>query len=285
MSAEIINGSEMAGEIKDNLKERIQEFKDEGRAPGQATVIVGDDPAARAYVNMKEKVAKKLGIDSTVHQLPEDVEEKELLNLITDLNNDYRVDGILIQLPLPDHIDQNKVIETIEPTKDVDGFHPLNTGRLFSNIEHGVRMVPCTPLGSLELIKSTGIDIKGKKAVIVGHSNIVGKPMAHLLMDQFATVTVCHIYTEDLAAETREADILISAAGKPNLITADMVKEGAVVIDIGINKVDDEIVGDVDFEAVKEKAGYITPVPGGAGPMTIAMLMKNTVRAREYHGV
>ena len=285
MSAEIIDGRKLAGEIKDNLKNKIKELEDEGRVPGQATIIVGDDPAARAYVNMKERVAKKLGIDSTVHQLPEDVAESELLNLITDLNNDNRVDGILIQLPLPDHIDQNKVIENIAPTKDVDGFHPLNTGRLFSNIEHGLRMVPCTPLGALKLIKNLDIEIKGKKAVMVGHSNIVGKPMTHLLLDEFATVTVCHIFTEDLAAETREADILISAAGKAGLITADMVKEGAVVIDIGINKVDDEIVGDVAFDEVKKKAGYITPVPGGAGPMTIAMLMKNTVRAREYHGV
>ena len=285
MSAKIINGSELAGKIKENLKKEVKELKKEGRAPGQATILIGDDPAAKAYVNMKKKVAKNLGIKSQLHQLDSDIEEKELLNLIYDLNNDRDIDGILIQLPLPDHIDQTKVIEKIDPTKDVDGFHPLNTGRLFSNLEDKLHFVPCTPLGVMELIKSTGIKIKGKKAVMVGHSNIVGKPAAHLLLDEFATVTVCHIHTQDLAHETRQADILISAAGKANLITADMVKEGAVVIDVGINKVDGEITGDVDFEAVKEKASYITPVPGGAGPMTIALLMKNTVKARKYHGV
>ena len=285
MSAKIINGSELAGKIKENLKKEVKELKKEGRAPGQATILIGDDPAAKAYVNMKKKVAKNLGIKSQLHQLDSDIEEKELLNLIYDLNNDRDIDGILIQLPLPDHIDQTKVIEKIDPTKDVDGFHPLNTGRLFSNLENKLHFVPCTPLGVMELIKSTGIEIKGKKAVMVGHSNIVGKPAAHLLLDEFATVTVCHIHTQDLAHETRQADILISAAGKANLITAEMVKEGAVVIDVGINKVDGEITGDVDFEAVKEKASYITPVPGGAGPMTIALLMKNTVKARKYHGV
>lgn len=285
MTAKVINGSMIAARIKDDLKVKIKKQKEEGRAPGQATILIGDDPAARSYVNMKEKVAEKLGIKSHVHQLDNDISEKELLRLICDLNNDMDVDGILIQLPLPDHIDQTKVVETLEPSKDIDGFNPMNTGSLFSGIEKKNRFVPCTPLGIMELIKNTGIDIKGKKAVMVGHSTIVGKPTAHLLLDEFATVTVCHIYTKDLAFETKQADILISAAGKVDLITADMVKKGAVVIDVGINEVDGKITGDVDFEAVKEKAGYITPVPGGAGPMTIAMLMKNTVVAREYHGV
>ena len=285
MSAKIIDGSKIANELKDDLKKEIKELKEEGRAPGQATILIGDDPAAKAYVNMKKKVAKNLGIESYLHQLDSDVSKKELLDLIYDINNDRSVDGLLIQLPLPEHIDDNKVIESMDPTKDVDGFHPLNTGRLFSNLDDKLHFVPCTPAGAIELIKSTGVEIKGKKAVMVGHSNIVGKPAAHLLLDEFATVTVCHIHTEDLAHETKQADILLSAAGKANLITADMVKEGAIVIDIGINKVDGEITGDVDFEAVKEKASYITPVPGGAGPMTIAMLMKNTVEARKYHGV
>ncbi|MGM0409307.1 MAG: bifunctional 5,10-methylenetetrahydrofolate dehydrogenase/5,10-methenyltetrahydrofolate cyclohydrolase [Bacillota bacterium] len=285
MSAKIIDGSKIANEIKKDLKKEVKKLKDEGRAPGQATILIGDDPAAKAYVNMKKKVAKNLGIESYLHHLDSDISEKELLNLIYDINNDCSVDGLLIQLPLPEHIDENKVIESMDPTKDIDGFHPLNTGRLFSNLDNKLHFVPCTPAGAMELIKSTGVKIKGKKAVMVGHSNIVGKPAAHLLLDEFATVTVCHIHTKDLAHETKEADILISAAGKANLITADMVKEGAIVIDIGINKVDGEITGDVDFDAVKEKASYITPVPGGAGPMTIAMLMKNTVEARKYHGV
>lgn len=285
MSDKIINGSKLAGEIKENLKTEVEKLKEEGRAPGQATILIGNDPAAESYVNMKKKVAKNLGIKSQVHNLDSDIEEKELINLIYDLNNDRDVDGILIQLPLPEHINETKVIENIDSTKDVDGFHPLNTGRLFSNLKENLNFVPCTPAGVLELIKSTGIEIQGKKAVIVGHSNIVGKPAAHLLLDEFATVTVCHIHTKDLAKETKQADILISAVGKADLITADMVKEGAVVIDVGINKVDGEITGDVDFEAVKEKASYITPVPGGSGPMTIAMLMANTVKARKYHGV
>ena len=285
MSDKIINGSKLAGEIKENLKTEVKKLKEEGRAPGQATILIGNDPAAKSYVNMKKKVAKNLGIKSQVHNLDSDIEEKELINLIYDLNNDRDVDGILIQLPLPEHINETKVIENIDSTKDVDGFHPLNTGRLFSNLKENLNFVPCTPAGVLELIKSTGIEIQGKKAVIVGHSNIVGKPAAHLLLDEFATVTVCHIHTKDLAKETKQADILISAVGKADLITADMVKEGAVVIDVGINKVDGEITGDVDFEAVKEKASYITPVPGGSGPMTIAMLMANTVKARKYHGV
>lgn len=285
MSAKIIDGSKIANEIKKDLKKEVKKLKDEGRAPGQATILIGDDPAAKAYVNMKKKVAKNLGIESYLHHLDSNISEKELLDLIYDINNDCSVDGLLIQLPLPEHIDENKVIESMDPTKDIDGFHPLNTGRLFSNLDNKLHFVPCTPAGAIELIKSTGIKIKGKKAVMVGHSNIVGKPAAHLLLDEFATVTVCHIHTKDLAYETKQADILLSAAGKANLITADMVKEGAIVIDIGINKVDGEITGDVDFDAVKEKASYITPVPGGAGPMTIAMLMKNTVEARKYHGV
>ncbi|HKL76111.1 MAG TPA: tetrahydrofolate dehydrogenase/cyclohydrolase catalytic domain-containing protein [Halanaerobiales bacterium] len=285
MSAKIIDGSKLAGEIKENLKGEIDELKKEGRVPGQATILIGDDPAAKSYVNMKKKVAKNLGIKSQVHQLDSNIEEKELLNLIYDLNNDPEIDGILIQLPLPEHINETRVIENMDPTKDVDGFHPLNTGRLFSNLDENLHFVPCTPAGVMELIKSTGVKIKGKKAVMVGHSNIVGKPAAHLLLDEFATVTVCHIHTKDLAKETKQADILISAAGKANLITEDMVKEDAIVIDVGINKVDGKITGDVDFEAVKEKASYITPVPGGSGPMTIAMLMKNTVKARKYHGV
>jgi methylenetetrahydrofolate dehydrogenase (NADP+)/methenyltetrahydrofolate cyclohydrolase len=284
MSAKNIDGRKIANEIKEGLKDRIQEQKAEGRVPGQATILVGDDPAAESYVRMKEKAAQKLDIMSQFHHLEEDTKEEELLNLIYDLNNDRDIDGILIQLPLPDHIDDKKVIESLDPTKDVDGFHPLNTGRLFSSQDKGIRFDPCTPLGVVELVDRK-IDIDGKKAVIVGRSNIVGKPVAHMLLDKNATVTICHSHTKDLKSETLEADILIAAVGVPEFIKGDMVKEGATVIDVGINSVDGKLVGDVEFDSASKRAGLITPVPGGAGPMTIAMLMENTVRAREYHGV
>lgn len=282
--SKIIDGKKIAGEIRAGLKTEVEKMENEGRVPGLSVVMVGDDPASQTYVGMKEKVANKLGIKSDMHYLDVDTSEAELLNLIERLNENDSIDGILVQLPLPAHIKEKKVIETIAPGKDVDGFHPVNTGRLFSGQDEGLRFEACTPLGIIELIERQ-IDIDGKNAVIVGRSNIVGKPVAHLLLDRHATITICHSHTQDLKAKTLEADILVAAVGVPEIIKGDMVKKGATVIDVGINRVEGELVGDVDFEAAKEKAGYITPVPGGVGPMTIAMLMKNTIKARRYHGV
>lgn len=278
----IIDGRRIAGEIREELKQEVDRLTEEGRAPGLAVVLVGDDPASRTYVGMKEKVAGKLGVYSDIHYLDYDSSQGELLELINDLNQDPDIDGILVQLPLPEHIDTDEIIEAISPDKDVDGFHPINTGKLF-NGQQEQRFEACTPRGIIELIERH-TEIDGKNAVIVGRSNIVGKPVAHLLMERHATITVCHSHTADLKAETRRADILVAAVGRPEIITADMVKEGATIIDVGINRVEGELVGDVDFEGVREKAGFITPVPGGVGPMTIAMLMKNTVKARKQHG-
>ncbi|SDL99769.1 bifunctional methylenetetrahydrofolate dehydrogenase/methenyltetrahydrofolate cyclohydrolase FolD [Halarsenatibacter silvermanii] len=284
-NVELIDGKQIASDIREELKGRVQELKEEGRVPGISVVLVGDNPASQTYVNMKDKAAEEIGIYSDKKEVSDDISEQELLGIIDDLNNDDEIDGILVQLPLPDHIDEHKVIESIDPAKDVDGFHPVNTGRLFSGQQDKLRFDPCTPKGIIELIERQGIDIEGKDAVILGRSNIVGKPVAHLLIEKNATITICHSRTDDLAGKASSADILVAAVGRPEFVTEDMVKEGACVIDVGINRVDGELVGDVDFEAVKEKAGPITPVPGGVGPMTIAMLMHNTVKAREHHGV
>lgn len=281
---ELIDGKKKAEELRHELKQRVDEMKKEGRPPGLAVVLVGDDPASRTYVKMKEKDAGEIGIYSDMYYLEEDIEEEELLSLIEELNEKDDIDGILVQLPLPEHMRASRVIEALDPARDVDGFHPVNTGRLFSGQEEGLRFVACTPEGIISLLEDY-TEIDGKKAVVVGRSNIVGKPVAHLLLERHATVTICHSHTPDLGAETGQADILVAAAGYPELIQGDMVKEGAVVIDVGINRVDGELVGDVDFEAARERAAAITPVPGGVGPMTRAMLMKNTVKAREYHGV
>lgn len=281
----VIDGKQIAKNIREELKSQISDQKAEGRVPGLAVVLVGDNPASETYVGMKEKAAEEIGIHSELHDVDSSISQEELLNLVDQLNNDNRIDGILVQLPLPDHIDELAVIEAIDPGKDVDGFHPINTGRLFSGQKDLLRFDPCTPLGIIELIERKGIDIEGKNAVIVGRSNIVGKPVAHLLLERNATITVCHSRTKDLKAETLDADILVAAVGRPNFITGEMVKEGACVIDVGINRVDGKLVGDVEYDSAYERAGAITPVPGGVGPMTIAMLMKNTVKAREYHGV
>ncbi len=281
----VIDGKQIAKNIREELKSQISDHKEEGRVPGLAVVLVGDNPASETYVGMKEKAAEEIGIHSELHDVDSDISQEELLDLVDQLNNDDKIDGILVQLPLPDHIDELAVIEAIDPGKDVDGFHPINTGRLFSGQKDLLRFDPCTPLGIIELIERKGINIEGKNAVIVGRSNIVGKPVAHLLLERNATITVCHSRTKDLKAETLDADILVAAVGRPNFITGDMVKEGACVIDVGINRVDGELVGDVEYDSAYERAGAITPVPGGVGPMTIAMLMKNTVKAREYHGV
>ncbi|AZO95646.1 bifunctional methylenetetrahydrofolate dehydrogenase/methenyltetrahydrofolate cyclohydrolase FolD [Halocella sp. SP3-1] len=281
----LIDGKAIAEEIRNEYKERVKEFAGEGRKPGLTVVLVGDDPASQTYVKFKERAATELGISSKIVRLSQNINQQELLELIDRLNLDDGVDGILVQLPLPEHINEKVIIEAIAPTKDVDGFHPINTGRLFSGQQNRTRFDACTPMGVIELLDRKGITIEGKKAVVVGRSIIVGKPVAHLLLERNATVTICHSRTANLAAETRQADILIAAVGRPNLITADMVKEGVVVIDVGTNRVNGKLTGDVAFDEVKEKAAYITPVPGGVGPMTIAMLMKNTIKAREYHGV
>ncbi len=267
----------MSQRIKDELKEEVKKLKSDNIFPGLAVIIVGDDPASRVYVNSKKKACEEIGIYSQEYALPENTTQDELLELVEKLNSDTKINGILVQLPLPSHIDEEAVINAISPKKDVDAFHPVNVGKIMIG---NYDFLPCTPAGVMELIKESGIDISGKECVVVGRSNIVGKPQAMLLLHQNGTVTICHSRTKDLAEKTKNADILIAAVGKPNFITGDMIKEGAVVIDVGINRIaPKKLVGDVDFESAEKKASAITPVPGGVGPMTIAMLMKNTVKA------
>jgi methylenetetrahydrofolate dehydrogenase (NADP+) / methenyltetrahydrofolate cyclohydrolase len=277
MSAALIDGKNAAKEIRRRIKGEVEQLKRErGITPGLAVVLVGEDPASRVYVGNKEKDCIQVGFYSQVHRLPADTTMEELLNLIHGLNGDERIHGILVQLPLPRHLDEAAVIRTIDPAKDVDGFHLINVALLATG---GKGFVPCTPRAIVWLIKNAGIDIKGKHAVVVGRSNIVGKPAANLLLAEHATVTICHSRTVNLAEITRQADILVAAIGKPRFITSEMVKPGAVVIDVGINQVGDSLVGDVDFDSAKEAAGFITPVPGGVGPMTRAMLLENTLEA------
>ncbi len=274
----IIDGKAVSLAVKEELKARISELAGEGkRIPCLAVIIVGDNPASRSYVRGKIKAAEFVGMDSRLIELPENVQEEALLKEIAALNADPLVDGILVQLPLPAHICEDRVIDAISVEKDVDGFHPQNVAALWLGRPC---IVPCTPKGIIHLIRSTGVEVSGRKAVVVGRSNIVGKPVAKLLLDLNATVTIAHSRTRDLAALTREADILVAAVGRPRMITGDMVKPGAVVIDVGINRTEDgHLVGDVDFESASAVAGWITPVPGGVGPMTIAMLMQNTLEA------
>ena len=276
MTAKIIDGKGIAQEIRAELARKVAELTAQGKTPGLHVILVGDNPASKVYVRNKQRACEEVGISSTVHRLAEETTQVELLGLIEDLNNDEKVHGILVQLPLPGHLDEEAVINAISPAKDVDGFHPLNVGKMYIGTG-GV--VPCTPAGVLELVKRTGVPIAGKHVVVIGRSNIVGKPAAFLFLKENATVTICHSRTADVAAEARRADILIAAVGRPQLVKKDWVKPGAVVIDVGINRVDGKLVGDVDFEEVKEVAGAITPVPGGVGPMTIAMLLKATVEA------
>ena len=279
MSATIIDGKAVAAEIREGLKLEVEAFKGEfGREPGLAVVIVGEDPASRTYVNSKKKGCAELGMYSEEHTLPEQTTQAELESLVRKLNLDPRIDGILVQLPLPKHIDADAVISTIDPKKDVDGFHPVNIGNLLIGRPC---LKSCTPAGIMELIKRIGVDLTGKHAVVVGRSNIVGKPVSVLLLEKHATVTICHSRTKDLAGMCRMADVLVAAVGKARIIKGDWVKPGAVVIDVGTNKVEGskKLVGDVDFDAAKEVAGWITPVPGGVGPMTITMLMHNTIKA------
>jgi len=277
MSARIIDGRAISKEIRDRVQEEIAGFVRSGlRSPALAVVLVGKDPASQVYVRNKKRACHRLGITSIEHLLDETVSEKELLALIGKLNRDPNVDGILIQLPLPGQLHEAGVLEHIDPRKDVDGFHPINVGRLVANTE-GLR--PCTPAGIVELLKRTGEGLVGKKVIVLGRSNIVGKPIATMLLHESCTVTVCHSKTRGLKDICRRGDILVAALGQPRFVTADMVKEGAIVIDVGINRNEDRICGDVDFDNVKEVAGYITPVPGGVGPMTIGMLMVNTLKA------
>ncbi len=279
MKANIIDGKAIAQSVRDAMAPRVLALKEKGITPGLHVVLVGEDPASKVYVGSKEKTALALGFDSKVHRLEESTSQEELLSLIAKLNADESVHGILVQLPLPKHIDEAPVLAAILPEKDVDGFHAINAGNLLSGLPS---TVPCTPKGVMTLIKSTGISLKGKTAVVVGRSNIVGKPAMLLLLAEDATVTVCHSKTPDLGAVTRTADVLVSAVGRAKLIKKDMVKEGAIVIDVGTNRDENgKLCGDVDFNEVAEVAGYITPVPGGVGPMTIAMLMENTLIAAE----
>lgn len=276
--AKIIDGKAISSALKENLRRETDALLAEGkRAPGLAVVIVGDNPASRVYVNNKHKACEAVGFHSEEYALPAAATQEDLLSLVRTLNKKSDIDGILVQLPLPKHLDERAVIEAIDPQKDVDAFHPENAGRLLIGQP---AFLPCTPAGVMEMLKAEGIDPNGKSCVIIGRSNIVGKPMALLLLQKNGTVTVCHSHTENLAEICRRADILVSAVGKAKFVTADMVKPGAVVIDVGMNRNEaGKLCGDVDFDAVAEKAGWITPVPGGVGPMTIAMLLQNTMTA------
>lgn len=277
MSSTLINGKFLASIVKEEIKMEIEELKTKGITPCLAVILVGENRASEKYVSLKEKTCKELGIKSLIFRLPDRTEEEEIINLIDELNRHISINGILVQLPLPRHINQNNILQKIEPIKDVDGFTPYCLGRLL--IDNPL-FIPCTPKGIIRMIDAYEIETEGKRAVVIGRSIIVGKPLSLLLLRRNATVTLCHSKTERLGEITKNADILCVAIGKPNFITADMVKEGAVIIDIGINVTNyGKVVGDVDFDSVKEKASYITPVPGGVGPMTIAMLMENTLYA------
>lgn len=280
MSAQLLDGKLMSDELRVRIAERVAALKEKGVHPGLAVILVGEDPASQIYVRNKEKGCEQVGMHSVAIRLPAETTQAELESHIRALNADASIHGILVQLPLPRHLDEAAALAVIAPEKDVDGFHVQNAGKLLNGLE-GV--VACTPKGALEMIRRTGVDLNGKEAVVVGRSNIVGKPMAMLLLQQNCTVTMCHSRTADLAAHTRRADVLVAAVGKAKFITADMVKPGAIVIDVGINRnAEGKVVGDVDFDAVKEVAGWITPVPGGVGRMTITMLLENTVEAAEH---
>ena len=280
MTARIIDGKSIAKELRESLAPRVAALKEQGITPGLTVIVVGDDPASAIYVRNKERACVKLGMNSQVLRFPAETTQEEILNTVRLLNQDDSVHGILVQLPLPRHIDEQAVLRAIDPDKDVDGFHAMNAGRLM-NGEPG--FVACTPKGVMRLLEVSGVELDGKNAVVVGRSNIVGKPMALLLLQKNCTVTIAHSHTKDLAAVTRSADILVVAVGRAGFITGDMIKPGAAVMDVGINRVDGKVVGDVDFESAKEVASCITPVPGGVGAMTIAMLMENTVEAAENY--
>lgn len=278
MSANILSGKTMSEELRAEIASRVSSLKEKGLTPGLAVILVGNDPASEIYVRNKGNGCTEVGMYSRTINMPAETTQEELESAIDALNNDPAIHGILVQLPLPKHLDENAALAKILPEKDVDGFHLINAGHMLTGTE-GV--VACTPRGALHMIKSTGVNLSGKEAVVIGRSNIVGKPMAMLLLKENCTVTICHSRTQNLAEHTRRADILVAAVGKAGFVTADMVKPGAIVIDVGINRVDGKVKGDVDFDAVKEVAGWITPVPGGVGKMTITMLLMNTVEAAE----
>ncbi len=279
---QILDGKILAKKIIKNVASEVIKLKENrGRTPGLAVILVGQDPASVAYVNMKKKACDSVGFYSVTHEMPEDISQEAIENTITMMNQNPNIDGILVQLPLPPQIDTTKILELVDPSRDVDGFHPYNVGRLITNLNG---FVPCTPLGVMELLAEYNIDVKGKNCCIVGASNIVGKPMASLLLNADATIEICHIFTDDLKKHTLQADIILVGVGVINLIKEDMVKENAIIIDIGINRTENsKLVGDVDFENVAPKCSYITPVPGGVGPMTIAMLLSNTLKAAKLH--
>ncbi len=277
----LLDGKLLAKKIRDEIKKRVADLKKDGIIPGLAVILVGDNPASQLYVNMKTKACEDVGIYSINHRMPFEVSETELINVIKMLNNNPMVHGILVQLPLPAHIKEENVIEAIDYKKDIDGFHPYNVGKL---LRGNPLFYPCTPYGIMKLFEEYNIELKGKDVVIVGAGNITGKPLASMLTNEFATVQLCHVHTKELQEKTKRADILISAVGRPGLIGEDMVKEKSVIVDVGISRVNNKVVGDVDFENVAKKVSYITPVPGGVGPMTIAMLLYNTVKAIETSG-
>jgi len=275
--AKVIDGKAIAAQLREEIKQQTEQLKQQGVTPGLAVVLVGEDPASRVYVSMKEKACEAAGIFSDEHKLPAETTEAQLLALIDELNNDKRIDGILVQLPLPDHIDESKVLEAISPKKDVDGFHPYNVGRLVTG---NPLFQPCTPYGVMKMLEAIDCDLTGKEVVVVGRSNIVGKPVALMCLAKHATVTVCHSRTKDLAEVVRKADVVIAAVGRPEMVKGDWLKPGAVVIDVGVNRVGEKkLVGDVDYEGACEVASAITPVPGGVGPMTITMLLYNTLES------
>ncbi|PXW91671.1 methenyltetrahydrofolate cyclohydrolase /5,10-methylenetetrahydrofolate dehydrogenase (NADP+) [Streptohalobacillus salinus] len=277
MAAEVIYGDQLAQSLREAMKEEVTALKEEGLQPRLVVVLIGDDPASRSYVSGKQKAADFIGIDSELITLPDSTTEEALLSLISKLNQDQSVNGILVQLPLPKQINEQAIIEAIDPSKDVDGFHPISIGRMLTGQE---TFLPCTPFGIITMLKSKEIDLEGKHAVIVGRSNIVGKPVGQLLLNEHATVTYTHSRTKDMQALTKKADVLVVAVGRAGMITQEYVKPGAVVIDVGVNRTEaGTLTGDVDFESVREVASYITPVPKGVGPMTITMLMKNTIKA------
>jgi methylenetetrahydrofolate dehydrogenase (NADP+)/methenyltetrahydrofolate cyclohydrolase len=278
MPARVISGKQVAAEIRQALSGRVQALRARGVVPGLGVILVGDDPASHSYVKSKERACQELALHSVVRRMPATAGQHEVIAQVEAFNRDPAIHGILVQLPLPDHIDEQAVILAIRPEKDVDGFHPVNVG----NLHIGSRcFIPCTPAGVMELIERSGFELKGTHAVVVGRSNIVGKPVAMLLLSRHATVTMCHSRTRDLPAVTRTADVLVAAVGKAELIKGDWIKPGAVVIDVGVNRLGDRLVGDVDFASASPVAGFITPVPGGVGPMTITMLIKNSIEAAE----
>lgn len=275
---QLIDGKSLAKKVQTTVASEVEQLKQEKNiVPGLAVILIGDDPASQAYVKMKAKACENVGFYSITHSMPDTISQDEIIATIEMMNDNPRIDGILVQLPLPKHVDTDKILEVIDPKKDVDGFHAYNVGRLVTGLES---FVACTPLGVMKMFEEYKIDLEGKDVCVVGASNIVGKPMASLLLNANATVTVTHIFTKDLKAHTSKADIVVVGVGVPGLIKEDMVKDGAIVIDIGINRIKDgSLVGDVDFENVSPKCSYITPVPGGVGPMTIAMLLSNTLKA------